>query len=144
MNKQKLLDNLLNNTYCRIMPSSTEGVGVFAIKDIPKDTNPFINTSNKPLKYKTVGLNVNDIKKLDSGVKKMIKDYIQPDDNKIYYLPYLGLNTIDISFYLNHSNKSNLDIVPSPNADYIEYKTKKVIKKNQELFIDYKKLVIKF
>jgi hypothetical protein len=36
----KLIENL-NNTYVRIMPSKIHGVGVFAIRDIPKGICPF-------------------------------------------------------------------------------------------------------
>ena len=38
-NKNKL--NLKNNVYCRISRSKIHGVGVIAIKDIPKGINPF-------------------------------------------------------------------------------------------------------
>ena len=38
--KQDILKNL-ENTYCRIRTSKINGVGVFAIKDIPKGINPF-------------------------------------------------------------------------------------------------------
>lgn len=44
MSKKVLLKNLQNDIYCRIKPSKKHGVGVFAIKDIPKNTNPFKTT----------------------------------------------------------------------------------------------------
>jgi hypothetical protein len=39
--KDKLLHNLEDDTYVRLRPSKLQGVGIFAIKDIPKDVNPF-------------------------------------------------------------------------------------------------------
>jgi deoxyribodipyrimidine photolyase-like uncharacterized protein len=43
---KKLINNL-DNTYVRIMTSKLHGVGVFAIKDIPKGTLPFQYTNSK-------------------------------------------------------------------------------------------------
>ena len=39
--KQTILEHLKNNIYCRLKPSKIHGVGVFAIRNIPKNTNPF-------------------------------------------------------------------------------------------------------
>lgn len=39
--KEKLVLNRLENVYCRLAPSKIHGVGVHAIKTIPKGTNPF-------------------------------------------------------------------------------------------------------
>ena len=39
--EKKLLNNLKNDIYCRIKPSKKPGVGLFAIRDIPENTNPF-------------------------------------------------------------------------------------------------------
>ena len=40
INKRKRLLGNLKNTYCRLKPSNIEGVGVFAIRDIPQGVNP--------------------------------------------------------------------------------------------------------
>ena len=39
--KKVLIENLLSQTFCRFAPSKIHGIGVFAIKDIPKDTQIF-------------------------------------------------------------------------------------------------------
>ena len=39
--ERKIIHNLRNNVYCRISRSKIHGVGVIAIKDIPKGINPF-------------------------------------------------------------------------------------------------------
>ena len=41
MNKQKLINHLQNDIYCRIGVSKIDGVGWIAIRDIPKGINPF-------------------------------------------------------------------------------------------------------
>lgn len=157
MKKQKLLENLANNTYCRLMPSDINGIGVFAIKDIPKNVNPFLTSNKKPIEYNIIRLYDSDIQGLDNGVKKMLKDFVDQGptaedsyaqsayksppvkNGNEYDVPYLGFNTIDISFYLNHSDKPNLDIIDNPKSHYLDFKTNTLIKKNKELFINYNK-----
>ena len=39
MNKEALLNELANTTYVMIKPSPLHGIGVFAIRDIPKGTS---------------------------------------------------------------------------------------------------------
>ena len=41
MSKNKLLKHLQNDIYCRLDVSKIAGIGVFAIKTIPKGVNPF-------------------------------------------------------------------------------------------------------
>ena len=41
LNDKNELLKVLGKTYCRLMPSKLGGVGVFAIRDIAKGTNPF-------------------------------------------------------------------------------------------------------
>ena len=41
MTRTELLARVLADCYCRLQPSSIHGIGVFAIRDIPRRTNPF-------------------------------------------------------------------------------------------------------
>jgi SET domain-containing protein len=50
----------------------------------------------------------------------------------MYYVPSCGFNTMDLAVYLNHSKKPNLRFTKSGLL-----KTLKVIRKGQELTIDY-------
>lgn len=133
MSKEALLTNLRNNIYCRIMPSKLHGVGVFAIRDIPQETDPFILSNNKSLKYNTIDLTKKDLKDLHPNVKKMVDDFFGDDIS----LPALGLNTLDISFYINHSKTPNLGIYNDDKFEYLFFKTNRVIKEGEELLINY-------
>lgn len=136
--KEQLLTHLKHHTYCRLKPSSVNGVGVFAIKDIPAGVNPFtVNTPRNYLKYVVVELDDADVSKLPPGVRKMLKDFCKY--NNTYDVPFLGFNAIDISFYLNHSNKPNLQIIDDPRSEYLAFKTVRKIKQGEELFIDYRR-----
>lgn len=133
--KKKLINNLEECIYCRLKPSKIHGIGVFAIKDIPPNTNPFRHTYNKSCKYDVIILNNNDIKNVDNEVKKMLKDFCK-NGNK-YDVLLNGLNAIDISFYLNHSKNPNLEIYEDKNCDYYAFKTMRLIQKDEELLINY-------
>jgi SET domain-containing protein len=135
-NKYKLLENLKNNVYCRIKKSEVHGIGVFAIKDIPTDTNPFENTIGCDDKN-VVTLNESDIKHLSKGVKKMIDSFYHQSDGQ-YIIPIRGLNSLDISYYLNHSKDPNLTHYQDHNCGMFSFKSLKEIKKGDELFINYK------
>jgi hypothetical protein len=49
MNKKQIIAHLEKEVYCCVKPSLISGVGVFAIKDIPKGTNPFKEKDTKYL-----------------------------------------------------------------------------------------------
>ena len=133
--KAKLIDHLKNDIYCRIGVSKTHGVGVIAIRSIPKDTNPFKNLSKE--KEKAIELNDDDLKNVDIEVKKIIKDFFGSQQDT-YDVLYAGPNYLNISYYLNHSDNPNLDIVDKKNGSaYVDFKTNRDIKKGEELFINY-------
>jgi hypothetical protein len=133
--KDRLLDNLENDTYVRLRPSPLAGVGVFAIKDIPNGVNPF-RMANKT-HYKSIKITAAELKHVDPAVKKMIHDFIEPEGNA-YYIPENGLNSLDLTFYLNHSDKNNLGVVDDDDNDaYSSFVTLRPIKKGEELLINY-------
>ena len=72
---EKLLKNIKNKTYCRIKPSKISGIGVFAIKDIPINTNPFCLTNNKSIDYKYKKILKKDLENVDNEVTKIIDDF---------------------------------------------------------------------
>src|SRR4030042_6721507 len=103
---KKLVKDLEVNVYCRLKPSKIHGIGVFAIKSIPKGTKIF-RTSRK---IKFVGVNPKMIlknKKISRNIKEMVNDFFVISGKKLY-LPNCSLNEIDISFYVNHSDKPNV------------------------------------
>jgi len=128
MNKQELLDNLFNKTYCRLQPSGKHGVGVFAIKDIPKGVNPFETEDHE----KTVEITTQELKGIDREVKKMVEDFSFFKDG-IYYLGEYSLNGMNISYFLNTSKTPNMKSL-NGGEDFI---TAREIKKGEELTVDY-------
>jgi SET domain-containing protein len=130
-----LIDHLKNDIYCRIGVSSINGVGVIAIKDIPKGTNPFNNLSNK--KDKIIKLYDNNLQEIDSNVVKLVKDFFG-NNSCSYDVLYDGPNYINISYYMNHSTTPNINIIPNINEnEYCTFITNTLIRKGKELTINY-------
>ncbi len=136
--RQKILENL-KNTYCRLKPSKIEGVGVYAIRDIPKGKNPFLGIkNNKWRKFK-----MQELKKLDKEILKLVDDFFvieYPSGHKqdgSVYIPETGLNGIDVSFFVNNSKNPNLKIVGDGKYEALIFKTLRKIKKGEELKVSY-------
>jgi len=130
--KQKILDNL-KNTYCRLMPSKIDGIGIFAIRDMPKGKNPFLGIKNSRYhKFK-----MQELKKLDKEIFKMIEDFFVMEKDGTVNITENALNGMDISFFLNHSNSPNLKIYDDGKNDSYCFKTTRKVGKGEELTIAY-------
>lgn len=132
MNSKKNILKNLKNTYCRLKPSKISGVGVFAVRDIPENIDPFASTINqKWSKFKMA-----ELKNLDREILKMIDDFFVIEKDKTVYIPELGLNGMDVSFFPNHSANPNLKAIYDKNEITV-FITKRKIKKGEELTADY-------
>ena len=138
MTNINLLNNLKNDTYCRLKPSSVHGIGVFAIRDIPKGVNPFKLTNDKCVNYNASTINKAEYNTLPKPVKKLLNDFIHPNKDGSFDVPYLGFNSIDLSFYMNHCENNNIDVDSTCKCTYYRFITNKIIKSGEELFINYK------
>ena len=65
-------------------------------------------------------------------------DYFLIDDGEDYPIIYNGLNDMDISFYINHSDTPNIESVVRDDNDLLEFRTIRKIKKGEELLLNYK------
>jgi SET domain-containing protein len=128
MTKKELIHDLKEDTYCRIMPSKIHGVGVFAIKDIPKGT--WIFKSCRTSHY--YRLSKKELKELPKKVEKYILDMCRCVED-YYLVPKFGMNNIDISYFVNHSKKPNL----GTKKDEDNFFALRNIKSGEELFTDY-------
>ena len=129
LTKKQVIKNL-ENTYCRIKCSDKKGVGVYAVRDIPKGIDPFTG----PEKRKWVKINMKDIEHLDEEVLKMIDDFCVIQKNGDVWVYEEGLNGLHIRWFLNHSVKPNL----STKDDALSFKTTRKVKKGEEMCYDYR------
>lgn len=126
--KKELL-NKLKNTYCRLGISQIHGVGVIAIRDIPKGTDPFFGIQ----KQAWIKLKQEDLKGLDSEIKRMLDDFMVTLPDGAILLNENGLNGMDISFFLNESKDPNVITLDEGDT----FITKREIKKGEELTSNY-------
>ena len=129
MKTKKLILKNLKNTYCRLQRSRIDGIGVFAIRDIPKGAHPFQSARNP----KWIRFEKHELKNLDIEIKKMVEDFYSIEEDTSVYIPECGLDNMDISFFLNHSKTPNIET----NDGGLPFKTKRRIKKGEELTSSY-------
>ncbi len=127
MNKPQLLENLKKDVYCRIGVSRIQGVGVIAVRDIPMGVNPFKGSRD----YKLIPFKKEELEKLNPEVLRMANDFFAQEGDSLL-IPECGLNSIDVSFFMNHSKNPNVKV----GADQ-DFYTMREIKKGEELITDY-------
>jgi len=132
INKYKLLENLCT-TYCSFGNSKAHGVGVFAIRNIPKGTDPLPVI----VPEQTVSITEKDLEELPEEVVSKIKD-IFICVNGVYHVYNLGLNNMGVRFHVNHSKNPNIAVNEEAFiSGYNPFITLRKIEKGEELFWDY-------
>jgi hypothetical protein len=107
MTKDDIIKDLENNVYCRIQTSPIHGVGVFAVRDVPRGTNPFVTHA----KVEVVAIPEKEImenEKIPRAVRDTVGAFYVVQNGNIY-CDARSFNEINISYFLNHSDKPNLD-----------------------------------
>jgi hypothetical protein len=117
MTRTELLQRVLSQCYCRLQPSGIHGIGVFAVRDIPRRKNPFLTMS----RYAQPGL----VRITDSELQKLPPGLL--------HIPTSGTNVVHIAAYLNHSTTPNLRT--SEGFDFIAGRK---IFSGEELTVDYR------
>ena len=140
MTKKQLLENLTNDIYCKIGVSKVHGVGVIAIKNIPKNTNPFKISDNKCVTYDCIKITQTELQTVPMTSRILVKAFIAKEPDGSFCVPASGLNNLNISFYLNHSDNNNVDVNYHTKCDFLDFITNRNIKRGEELFINYDEL----
>lgn len=125
--KKKILQHLAREVYCRLGVSTVHGIGVFAIRGIPKGIDPLRSMVDSI----DIKFDKSELKDLPKSVREQIKMFCYIRKNDVF-IPTMGLNTMDYAVYVNHSKAPNLRMKRS---GYFE--TLRDIHKGEELFMDY-------
>jgi hypothetical protein len=115
-------------SYARLMPSTIHGVGVFAIRDIPKGTNIFSDDRSG-----MVWIKGDEIEKKSGEIRRLYDDFCVIKDSK-YGCPE-GFNNLTVSWYINEpaaGQRSN--VVCSRKYDFVAARD---IQAGEELTVDY-------
>jgi len=137
---QELIDFLKNDLYVTVGVSKIHGVGLIAIRDIPKETN----VRKEPPLVSGFRLKVENLDELHPNVLKLIYGW-NGHDNVVD----IGLTPHDQSHYwkyINHSKDPNIyykKIKPTEFMIFDEHGmiTNKDIKEGEELTINYNDIV---
>ncbi len=129
MNKGQFL-KALTEVWCRLAVTP-HGVGVVAIRDIPKGVNPFKNCD--PF-GDVIELKENELEASDAPeeAKQLVRDFCALQDG-IYFVPDYGIDAIDKSYFLNHSTDENMETTDEGRT----FVTKRTVKKGEELTANY-------
>jgi len=132
MTKEALLKDLHQDTYVMIKPSPLHGIGVFAIRDIPKGTrNLFSQGVGEWIK-----LTIAEVEALPKHSRDLVENHCLFDED-YYYVPDYGFKLVDLVIYLNHSDTPN--IISINEGEFFE--AIRDITAGEELLLDYGTIV---
>ena len=118
-----------DGVYARIAPSKIHGVGVIAIRNIPKGTKIFPEDDSELIWKKRSALKLD---KLPLEFKQLYNQFcLIKDKGETYGCPK-SFNLMTVAWYLNHSKNPNVGC----DEDYTFFALKD-IEKGEELAADY-------
>ena len=132
MNKAALLKELSASTYVMIKPSPLHGIGVFAIRNIPKGTKDIFSQGVGDW----IKVSKEEVDALPKHSKDLIENHCLFDEDH-YFSPDYGFKLIDLVIYLNHSDTPN---VISLNEGE-QFEAIRDIAVGEELLVDYGTIV---
>ncbi len=132
MTKEQLLNQLHADTYVMLKPSPVHGIGVFAIRDIPKGCRTIFSQGVG----EWIKLSFKEVEQLPEHSRNLIETYCLYDDEN-YFVPDYGFKLMDLVLYLNHSAEPNVASVNE--GEYFE--ALRDIKIGEELLVDYGSIV---
>jgi len=132
MNPDLTFINELLETYVKLGPSPIHGIGVFAIRDIPKGCRTMFAKAHDEWQK----IPITQVETFPDYLKEVIFNYCVYDDS-YYYVERSGFKKMDISSFINHSEQPNL--ISINGSEYFE--ASRLIKCGEELLINYGELV---
>ncbi|MBK9465681.1 MAG: SET domain-containing protein [Chitinophagaceae bacterium] len=135
MTKEQLLLELQQDTYVMLKPSPIEGIGVFAIRDIPKGCRTIFSAGIG----EWIKVSIDEVEKLPAHSRNLVETYCLYDEEN-YFVPDYGFKIMDLVLYLNHSSQFNMISV----NDGEQFEALRDIKAGEELLVDYGSIVLFF
>ncbi len=134
MTPDQVLAELRDRTWVTLRPSPVAGVGVFAIRDIPKGCREMFSPPAAHEEF--VRVPRAEVDALPPHARHLVENFCLYDADW-YWLPRDGFKKLDFSHFLNHSD--------TPNVASIEegqwFEALRDIAAGEELLVDYGELV---
>jgi hypothetical protein len=166
-----VLRSLASDVWVRLAPSRVHGVGVVAIRDIPRGMNPFRMANAGPCGGESdEGVIITKQHVRDYKVPATVMSYVEAFFHRFTCHPYIpgcptapisadtnpstkqryeapeaygmlkrGLNSIDVSFFLNHAKPPRANVAPSRvrGCRWYQFTTLRAVAAGEELTFDY-------
>ncbi len=134
ISKESLLAELGHHTFVILRPSPVAGIGVFAIRSIPKGCREMFSRPDPADRWVT--LTRTEVSRLPKAIQHLIENYCLFDADH-YFVPETGFKKIDVSLFINHSDSPNIRSIDEGNY----FEAIRDIQEGEELFVDYGTLV---
>ncbi len=132
MTKEQLLHELTHHTWVMLKPSRLHGIGVFAIRDIPKGQRALFSRD----KSDWIPVSKKEVAALPQHTIDLVENFCLYDEEN-YFIPPYGFKMIDLLIFLNHADLPNIFSI----NDGEDFETLRDIKAGEELLIDYGDIV---
>lgn len=132
MKIETILNELQHEIYVMLKPSAIHGIGVFAIRNIPKGCRDIFSKHEA----KWIKLPVFEVEKLPEHARELVETYCLYDEEN-YYVPEYGFKIMDMVNYINHSSSPN--IISINDGEFFEAVTD--IAAGTELLVNYGEIV---
>jgi SET domain-containing protein len=103
MTQEELLQELRHEIWVMLKPSPVHGIGVFAIRDIPKGCQTIFSRHQNDW----VKLPIREVEQMPDHSRNLVETYCLYDEEN-YYVPSYGFKIMDMVNYLNHSSTPNV------------------------------------
>lgn len=127
----EIIAHLESEVYVRVKRSAVQGIGVFAIRDIPALIDPF---QEKKLGYEFTKIPAQEVFEnpaIPEGVRRYVYDICSNRDGLLNF-PCRGFNSITTLSLMNHSKSPNIRV-----REDLFFETIRKIREGEELTIDY-------
>jgi SET domain-containing protein len=132
MTAEEILQELRKETYVMLKPSPVHGIGVFALRDIPKGCRDIFSKHEA----KWIKLPISEVDLLPAHSRNLVETYCLYDEEH-YYVPEYGFKIMDMVNYLNHSSTPNVQSIDD--GEYFE--ALRDIATGEELLVNYEAIV---
>ena len=130
--KAALLQELAQNTYVRLAPSSVQGIGVFAICDIRRGARGIFSKD----KSEWIRITKAEVEDLPLHAKALVENFCLYDQEH-YFVPEYGFKMVDLVIFLNHSDSPNIRSLNEGE----DFEALRDIIQGEELLLDYGSIV---